>query len=443
MSTETKIPSNFRALVADFTRDLSTTFPEYAHMWDKWGDEDTTDDQLETLFAFCSKVYPVRFFDILYQNEDIFKEDSGEDVYFFPNMSFRLIFNSDGFSETSKKVVWKYLQLMLFTVAGSINDKTDFGETAHLFAGIDEKDLQEKLNETMGNLTDFFSKMSTDDNKTGNGKTSTESSSDMDSGSSSETGKPDLENMFKNMPNMEGMPDLGNLPNTLKTLFEGKIGTLAKEMAEEISGEFKDVLGDVDEPGANPQDIIKKLMKNPAKISNLMKTVSSKLDEKMKNGSISKDEIMKEASDMMSKMKEMGGGENFKEMFQQMAKGMGGMGKNMKFDKGAFDRMTKQSENKTKIAERAARRSEQIKKAKHDEIQEALQRKRDQLEWEKQFSVTSTTDPNHLVFKVIGEESPEKSFITPDLAKMIAEEDAAKEKLANEKTQKKKKKKKK
>ena len=119
------------------------------------------------------------------------------------------------------------------------------------------------------------------------------------------------------------------------------------------------------------------------------------------------------------------------------------MGKNMKFDKGAFDRMTKQSENKTKIAERAARRSEQIKKAKHDEIQEALQRKRDQLEWEKQFSVTSTTDPNHLVFKVIGEESPEKSFITPDLAKMIAEEDAAKEKLANEKTQKKKKKKKK
>jgi len=427
MSTETKIPSNFRALVADFTRDLSTTFPEYAHMWDKWGDEDTTDDQLETLFTFCSKVYPVRFFDILYQNEDIFKEDSGEDVYFFPNMSFRLIFNSEGFSETSKKVVWKYLQLMLFTVVGSINDKTDFGETANLFAGINENDLQEKLNETMGNLTDFFSKMSTDDNKPGD----------------ENPGKPDLENMFKNMPNMEGMPDLGNLPNTLKTLFEGKIGTLAKEMAEEISGEFKDVLGDVDEPGANPQDIIKKLMKNPAKISNLMKTVSSKLDEKMKNGSISKDEIMKEASDMMSKMKEMGGGENFKEMFQQMAKGMGGMGKNMKFDKGAFDRMTKQSENKTKIAERAARRSEQIKKAKHDEIQEALQRKRDQLEWEKQFSVTSTTDPNHLVFKVIGEESPEKSFITPDLAKMIAEEDAAKEKLANEKTQKKKKKKKK
>ena len=125
-------------------------------MWSKWGDEDTTDDQLETLFLFCAKIYPVRFFDILYQNDDIFKPDSEADVYFFPNMSFKLIFNSEGLSENSKKIIWKYLQLMLFTVVGSANDKSDFGETANLFAGIDEKDLQEKLNETMSNLTGFF-----------------------------------------------------------------------------------------------------------------------------------------------------------------------------------------------------------------------------------------------------------------------------------------------
>ncbi len=65
-SVDTKIPSNFRVLVSDFTRDLSVAFPEYSHMWDKWGNEDTTDEQLETLFLFCSKVYPARFFDILY-----------------------------------------------------------------------------------------------------------------------------------------------------------------------------------------------------------------------------------------------------------------------------------------------------------------------------------------------------------------------------------------
>jgi len=424
MSTSpSSVPSNFRALVADFTRDLSITFPEYSHMWDKYGDEDTTDEQLDTLFTFCSKVYPVRFFDILYQNEDIFKPDSGEDVYFFPNMSFRLIFNSEGLSENSKKIVWKYLQLMLFTVVGSANDKNDFGETANLFAGIDEKDLQDKLNDTMEGLTGFFDKMSSD-NKTEDGPST----------GNAETDKPDFEKMFKNMPNMEGMPDLNNLQSTLKTLFEGKIGTLAKEMAEEISGEFKDVLGDMDEAGANPQDIMKKLMKNPSKISNLMKTVSSKLDEKMKNGSISKDEIMKEAGDMMSKMKEMGGDGNFKEMFQKMAKGMGGMGKNMKFNQGAFDRMMKQDENKTKIADRAARRRDEAKAEKKAELEKALQRRRDQIEWEKKYSVTATDDPNHLVFKVNGGDVQEKSFMShPDIAKMIADEDTEKEKLALDK----------
>jgi hypothetical protein len=437
-TTKTEIPSNFRALVADFTRDLSTSFPEFSHMWSKWGDEDTTDDQLETLFLFCGKIYPVRFFDILYQNEDIFKPDSDADVYFFPNMSFKLIFNSEGLSANSKKIIWKYLQLMLFTVVGSANDKSDFGETAKLFAGIDEKDLQEKLNETMLNLTGFFEKMSPENNA--DAATGDQSSPEGD-GSASNASSANFENMFKHMPNMEGMPDLNNLQNTLKTLFEGKIGTLAKEMAEEIADEFKDVLGDGLNANANPQDVIKKLMQNPAKISSLMKTVSSKLDEKMKNGSISKDEIMREAGDMMSKMKEMGGSENFKEMFQNMAKSMGGMGKNMKFDQGALDRMLRKEENKTKVLDRAAQRREKLKKEKQDEFEKAMQRKREQLALQQKYSVTSTGDPNHLVFKLNDEEAQEKSFIHPDLAKMLDEEDKAKAASSGEKKNKKKKKK--
>lgn len=429
-STNITVPSNFRSLIGDFTRDLSTSFPEWSHMWDKWGNEDTTDEQLETLFTFCSKIYPVRFFDILYQNEDIFKEDSDADVYFFPNMSFRLIFNSEGLSENSKKIIWKYLQLMLFTVVGSANDSSNFGETAKLFAGIDEKDLQEKLNETMMNLTGFFEKMSTNEADTTEPTSSTES------------GEPQFENMFRNMPNMEGMPDLNNLQNTLKTLFEGKIGSLAKEMAEEIADEFKDVLGDMGDTNANPQDIIKKLMKNPTKISSLLKTVSSKLDEKMKNGSISKDEIMREASDMMNKMKEMGGSENFKEMFQNMAKSMGGLGKNMKFNQGALDRMMKQEENKTKVKDRAEQKREKLKKEKQDEFEKMMQRKREQLALQQKYSVTATDDPNHLVFKLNGEEDQEKSFIHPDLIKMLEEEDKANQSISTEKKVNKKKKKK-
>ena len=440
MSAEdTKVPTNFRVLVSDFTRDLSVAFPEYSHMWDKWGNEDTTDEDLEKLFDFCSKVYPARFFDILYQNEEIFVEGSDQDVYFFPNMSFRLIFNSEGLSENSKKIIWKYLQLMLFTVVGSLDNKNEFGETAELFAGIDENELQTKLNETMQNLTGFFENIPTTDSSTNEGEK--QESNEGEKQESNEGGSDPFANMFKNMPNIKGMPDISNLQDTLKTLFDGKIGALAKEMAEEIADDFKDVLGNDMDNTTNPQDVIKKLMKNPAKISKLIKTVSSKLDNKMKDGSISKDEIMKEAGDMMSQMKQMGGMDNMKEMFETMSKSMG-LGKGAKFDKNKMNQMLKREENKNKMKQRADQRKEKIQKEKADEFKKAMDRRREQVAIQKQY-LSTTDDPNHLVFKLDGEENPDKSFIHPDIAKLLEEEDAEKAGIEEAKKNKKKKKKKK
>ena len=440
MSAEdTKVPTNFRVLVSDFTRDLSVAFPEYSHMWDKWGNEDTTDEDLEKLFDFCSKVYPARFFDILYQNEEIFVEGSDQDVYFFPNMSFRLIFNSEGLSENSKKIIWKYLQLMLFTVVGSLDNKNEFGETAELFAGIDENELQTKLNETMQNLTGFFENIPTTDSSTNEGEK--QESNEGEKQESNEGGSDPFANMFKNMPNIKGMPDISNLQDTLKTLFDGKIGALAKEMAEEIADDFKDVLGNDMDNTTNPQDVIKKLMKNPAKISKLIKTVSSKLDTKMKDGSISKDEIMKEAGDMMSQMKQMGGMDNMKEMFETMSKSMG-LGKGAKFDKNKMNQMLKREENKNKMKQRADQRKEKIQKEKADEFKKAMDRRREQVAIQKQY-LSTTDDPNHLVFKLDGEENQDKSFIHPDIEKLIEEEEAEKAAKEESKQNKKKKKKKK
>jgi len=449
MSTvDSKVPSNFRVLVNDFTRDLSTTFPEYSHMWNKWGNEDTTDEDLEKLFSFCSKVYPARFFDILYQNEDIFVEGSDQDVYFFPNMSFRLIFNSEGVSENSKKIIWKYLQLMLFTIVGSIDDKNEFGETADLFAGIDENELQTKLNETMKNLTGFFENIPTtesstnesDDTESKKEGDDPESKKEGDDPESKKEGDDPFANIFKNMPDIKGMPNISNLQSTLKNLFDGKIGALAKEMAEDLVDDFKDVLGNDMENNSNPQDLIKKLMKDPTKVSKLMKTVSSKLDTKMKDGSISKDDIMKEAGDMMSQMKEMGGMDNMKEMFQTMAKGMG-LGKNAKFDKNKMNQMMKREENKNKMKERAEQRRENAKKEKAADFHKAMQQRKEQIALQQQY-LTATDDPHHMVFKLDGEENQGKSFIHPDIEKMIEEEDAEKAAI-NELKQKKKKKKKK
>ena len=57
--------------------------------------------------------------------------------------------------------------------------------------------------------------------------------------------------------------------------------------------------------------------------------------------------------------------------------------------------------------------------------------------------LSTTDDPNHMVFKLDGEEDQDKSFIHPDLEKMMDDEDAAKAAATTETKKKKKKKKKK
>jgi predicted transcriptional regulator len=333
---------------------------------------------------------------------------------------------------------------MLFTIVGTMDDKEKFGETASMFEGIDEADLQNKLQDAMKNITGLFAGMNTDSEK---------DTPDTNPEQGDEKSLPDdlpnmegFKNMFKNMPNMEGMPDLDNLQSSLKSMFDGKIGELAKEMAEDIAEDFKDVLGDDIDTNADPQNILKKLMKNPAKISNLMKSVSSKLDAKMKDGSISKEELMKEAGEMMNKMKDMGGeggGENFKEMFKNMAKSMGGMGKNMKFDQNAMDRMTKREDRISKMKNKADKQRQEKEHYKQAEFEKIKQRIQAQNEARQKCSVTHTDDPNHLVFKIDGDGDQEKTFIHPDLEKIMQAEDEAKENTLAKKTKKKKKKSKK
>jgi len=416
---ETTLPPNFRSMMIDFTNDLTTTYPEFSYLWSKWADPEITDIELKVLFDYCLKIYPQRFFDILYQNDTIFSPDDETDTYFLPNVSFRLLFNCEDVSESTKKTLWKYLQLVLFTIVGGVKDKSSFGDTMNLFEGIDEKDLQEKLADTMSGITDFFKNLE----RPSSGEKS-------DGGEDDEvpdlTELPDMKKMqeeFKNMfeqtgnPSNNPLPDLSNIQSHLKSLFEGKIGSLAKEMAEEISEEFKDILEGDTAGIKNSEDVIKKLMKNPKKLMDLMKTVSSKLDNKMKSGEISKEELMKEAGDLLGKMKDMGGGEDLNQMFKEMAKKMGGMGKNMRLDTTAIERMTKMNTTKEKMKSRV----EIKKQLQQEEIEKRKEEIRKRVEEQRQlmakYSLESTDSPNNFVFRLEGEEAQEKSFIHPDLLK--------------------------
>jgi hypothetical protein len=286
-----------------------------------------------------------------------------------------------------------------------------------MFEGINEGDLHEKLKETMGGITDFFSKM---ENLNTEGQTAEETSEGQPGQSVPNTEH--FRNMFENMGSgFAGMPNMENIQDHLKTLFDGKIGKLAKEMAEEISDEFSDLVGEDMKDVKNTQDVIKKLMKNPKKIMDLMKKVSGKLDSKMKSGEISRDELMKEAGDLMSKMKEMGGQDQFAEMFKKMAGSMGGLGKNMKLDTNALDRMTKQASMRDKMKSKL----EQKKQMQAAELEQRKQEIRERLETQQKlaasYSLTQKSEPNNLVFRLDGEETQEKSlansFIHPDLLK--------------------------
>lgn len=239
-------------ILDDFIADLSTTFPEKQAQWTALSVK--SPEKQEELMNYFATVYPERFFDILYQNEEIFTKNGGEveqvNTCFLPGVDFAELFHSN-ISEHTKKTIWKYLQLILFQVIENVKTKSAFGDSANLFQGIDENELQEKMKETMEGLKAFFQKeeegeADTNADTTGVGKEEGE-------------GNP-FENMFKNM-------DTENLQEHLKKLMGGKIGSLVKELAEEMKDEFSEFekeLGDM-KGGASMQEVMKRLMKNPRK----------------------------------------------------------------------------------------------------------------------------------------------------------------------------------
>lgn len=434
-----ELPENFVSVMKDFTSDLRTTFPEHAHIWWIYGEE-TSDAGWKDLYEYCLKVYPERFFDILYQNEDVFKEESEANVDFIPRVNFKKLYYGEGVSEQTQKTIWKYLQLILFMVIGNVKDKSEFGSTMNLFEGIDETELQEKMTEAMSGLGDFFKNMEKNIDK--------EENDDDDGGDDvKEQGEkmfnkifeqfekhggkmPDMSEM-PDMPDMSQMPNMGNMPNPedlhshLKGLFGGKLGSLAQELMEELTEDLRESLGidpDELEKTSNPTDVLKKLMRHPDKLMKLVKKIQNKFQDKMNSGDLSQEDIMKEAGDMLRKMKEMGGNsKQMNEMFKNMAESMGGsMGKNMKVDTNRLDRMMKMQDTK-------------------DRLRAKVEKRRQEKEND-QYTLEQTKTPNQYVYRPTDGEKAEKTVLTDEQIQKIADDigDVTVEKKVNKNKKKKK-----
>ena len=339
------IPEKFPEVIRDFLADLTIAFPEYVFLWEAWQNPDV---DIRPLYEYCLTVYPERFFDILYQNVEMIETDSN--MMFLPNVDFRMLMTAPGISDNTKQAIWKYLQLILITIMGNVKSAASFGDTAGLFEGIEEEELQKKLGETIEGLTGFFKGLSKD----GSSESMEKAFEEMFSAEGTEEGPEDTSGSASTE---EGtMPNADDLHNHLKSLFDGKIGTLAKELAEEMSGEVMDLFDDGEVKETN--DVLKKMMRNPKKIMDLVKKIGSKLDDKMKAGSISQEELMKEASEMMSKMKGGAGGKDFQNMMKNMMKSMGGStGKGM-FDMNRMSAMMGQNAQKDRMRTKLEQRQQ-------------------------------------------------------------------------------------
>lgn len=272
-------PAEFEKVVRDFIADLKTTFPEYGPLINKWWTSDES-ESLCKLFDYCKTKLPPRFFDILYKNDDIFAKDSIIDTEFLPYIHFKNLWQSD-ITESTRGTIWKYLQLIMFSIVETLTDKSAFGDTSKLFEAINEETFKSKLEETIGDMGGLF-----------------------ESASASAADMPDAEQMHEH----------------IKGMMDGKLGKFAREIAEETAESMSEDLHLTDT--MDVKDVFAKLLKNPGKLMGLVKTVGEKLESKLKSGEMKESEMLQEATDMMNKMKDMPGMGGIQAMLQKM--GMGG-----------------------------------------------------------------------------------------------------------------------
>merc|ERR1712127_1118227 len=142
----------------DFTKDIMGTFPEFRDTLHQ-GLIDILEDkedskEIQELYEYCKTVYPPRFFDLLYQNKSIFT-DKEINTEFLPGIEFKNLWKLD-ISENTKEVIWKYLQLICFSLINDTDNLNNFGDTTKLFEAIGENELKEKLQGTISNMSKIF-----------------------------------------------------------------------------------------------------------------------------------------------------------------------------------------------------------------------------------------------------------------------------------------------
>jgi hypothetical protein len=417
-----------RKILNDISDEFTVTFPEYSSLWAKWTtshmlnmSQEEIDVEIDNVFQYCLEYYPKHFFDILYKSEE-FLEKATEPVYCLPGVDFRVLFQLEGVTEKTKVAIWNYLQLILFQIIGSVKDKDVFGKAGGMFADINDEDLLKKLTEAIKNMTDVF--------EADNPAAASAASDDADG---------------SNTTNSTNIPNPEDLHSHLKGIFDGKIGSIAKEMAEEIAHDLEGLLGDDFKDVKSTQDVLKRLMKDPSRLTAIIKTVGDKLNAKMQSGEVNQEELLQEAQNIFGKMKGFDGLMNDKrlkelmKMFAKMATGGAGsdfdmeelfksMGEKMNKQQVIFQGQGVRTGSNTASTTFKDKLKQRMMKKKEAQAAALLEAQRRMEEAQKQYvpfdfedapkptKQQNTKTPGTIknnVFTVEGEEAQLKSDITP------------------------------
>ena len=249
--TEDVIPEEFIKVIYDLINDILFTFPEFKEKLhiDLYNIKESRDESsIRNVYEHIKKVFPERFFDILYKNEEMFKSNE-INTELLPGIDFKELW-ADDISNKTKDVIWKYLQVILFSVIGKVNSEDSFGDTAKLFEAINQDELKDKLEETMGNLQNMM----------------------------------DGSSPIIDVSGIDHLPNPDDIQDHINGLLDGKLGNLAKEIAAETADELNLNAGDA----TSVNDVFKNLLKNPTQLMGLVKNVGGKLDSKIKSGEIQK-----------------------------------------------------------------------------------------------------------------------------------------------------------
>lgn len=364
----------FSKIIKDLLLDLLTTFPDKLKdiilnnndytiilKTDLYNNDilNNTDfiNSSTNLINYVKKILPLKFFDILYQNEDLFINE--KELFFLPSINFSDLY-FDTTSLKTKETFWKYLQLILFSIITNVNDKNSFGDNEKLFEAINTDEFKDKLEETFKSMEDLFTNKNPDFSNNFSDISNDLPFADLfnsmniDPSNINNFMNIDPSHNFMNFDSSHSLPNTDTIFEHINKLINGKLGNLAKELAEETSKDLNLDLDNID----NANDVFKQLFKNPNKLMNIVNKITGKLDEKMKDGSIKEHEILEEASELFKNMGSMPGMGNMKDIFKTMNLD-GLLPKGGKFNNNAFQHMMDQNIKLSKTKERMRKKAEE------------------------------------------------------------------------------------